>query len=525
MWRRVVSPGCLLRLCQLAPLGAVTLRRSAPLFSLTSVLPLTLLACSPIPPMPKSLASESEQPWGILSPAAQQDENLTPKPIPSSPPQPSLTLTAYNQYRSVIEQTRNLIGDPTSQRLAQQWGLNILDITWEDTGRYKGSAVGPNISDMTIQVQQFNPRSAQYELSLMPVIRHPNFSDKTADVPLDRFYLRVGNEKNRSLQRISLKAYLQNLRSYLHQPNSWRGSGRSLLADRDSHVLVSAQACFLPIPPGDKATFNPVLFNYQSYEQNPAVLTILATREGTSATIIDNKRDAFAAGMTWGQRLFFNKNGERASLTGQRASDFSTPPVPGDKPGPITSSQAEEQGLNLVMLIQVPLKQKPQPRSSAPMPMMAPSAAGLDQLQKQESNVEAAVIGHGPVEGPYTEIDNLAIERDPRFPIRVTVQFYKATSNGVVSRADMEQIASQIDRVYADADYVGSLVVEGETGRPTEYDGPKQQPPGWWNDFWQQYEANTGQSRQEALEMLRRLRGENWMPRSEQELQQQLKQL
>jgi hypothetical protein len=105
------------------------------------------------------------------------------------------------------------------------------------------------------------------------------------------------------------------------------------------------------------------------------------------------------------------------------------------------------------------------------------------------------------------------------------VQFYKATSNGVVSAGDMQQIQQQIARVYADADFVGSLVTEGETGRPTEYSGSKQQPPGWWEDFWQRHEANTGQSRQAALEMLRRLRGQNWTPRSEQELQQQLDQM
>ncbi len=35
-------------------------------------------------------------------------------------------------------------------------------------------------------------------------------------------------------------------------------------------------------------------------------------------TVIDNQRDAFGAGATWGQRLFFNQAGERASLTGNR---------------------------------------------------------------------------------------------------------------------------------------------------------------------------------------------------------------
>lgn len=65
-----------------------------------------------------------------------------------------------------------------------------------------------------------------------------------------------------------------------------------LLATRDSHVLVSAQACFLPIPKGEEAVFNPVIFNYQSEAGNPAVLAILVTREGTSMTIVDNTRDA-----------------------------------------------------------------------------------------------------------------------------------------------------------------------------------------------------------------------------------------
>lgn len=486
---------------------------------LTVATPLWLVsACHALKVSSQAVASETQQPWGIVSD--------TPSPRP--PSDIAVSPASYRQYRDVIEQTRSLISNSTAQQLAQRLGFNILDLTWEDTGRYKGSAVGPNISDMTIQVQQYNPQTRQFELNLMPVIRYPNFADQTGDVPLERFYLRVGNQQGQPLQRVTLQEYLQNLPRYLSQPQSWRGPSTSLLAERDTHVLVSAQACFLPIPQAGKAEFNPVLFNYQSYEKNPAVLTILATREGTSATIIDNKRDAFAAGASWGQRLFFNKNGQRASLTGQRASDFqpeinsSNPNNPG-----LTSAQAEASGMNMVMLIQVPLKQKPRPQSPAfEGLMLAPApSAGMADSQAQRSNVEAAVIGHGQVEGPFTEIDGLAIARDPRFPIRVTVQFYKATSNGIVSPSDMQQIKTQIARVYADADYVGSLVTEGETGRPTEYDGLKQQPPGWWDDFWSRYENNTGQSRQEVLEMLRRLRGNNWQPTSEQELQQQLDRL
>ena len=435
-------------------------------------------------------------------------------------------LSEYEEYKSIIDGTVSMTSNPRAQELAQKFGLHILNITWEDTGRYHGSAVGPNISDMTIQVQQQNPETRQYELNLMPVIRHPNFVDKTADLSPDKFFLLVGNEKGESLERVSLRQFLGNIRRYLSEPNSWAGDKTSLLADRDSHVLVSAQACFLPIPKGGIAKFNPVLFNYQSYEGDPAVLTILATREGTSVTIIDNKRDGFEAGMTWGQRLFFNQNGDRASLTGQRESDFqaANSDAIGSTPG-VSAEAAGEEGLNMVLLIQVPLKQK-NPMNFGMVEqdgMMAESAAPAGEVRR--TDVEAAVIGHGEVEGPFTEIDGLEIERDDRFPIRVTVQFYKATSNGAVSEKDIKEINDQIARVYQEADYVGSLVVDGDVGRPTEYDGSKQEPPYWWDAFWQLHESNTGQSREEALEMLHRLLGQSWLPRSPQELRQELQRL
>ncbi|MEM9219102.1 MAG: hypothetical protein AAGD25_32810 [Cyanobacteria bacterium P01_F01_bin.150] len=417
----------------------------------------------------------------------------------------------YHSYRQVIEQTVGMTFDSAAQSLANRYGLDILNVTWEDTGRYNNSAVGPNISDMSIQVQQHNPETDDYQLHLMPVIRHPNFTDTTADIPIDQFYVPIGNEKGDDLRSVSLEELLGNLRLYLSEPDSWTSRQNSLLADRDSHVLVSAQACFLPVPQKGIAEFNPVLFNYQSYAENPAVLTILATREGTSVTIIDNQRDGFDAGGTWGQRLFFNQDGERASLTGQRISDYqASDSTSVEEPESSQSAQAEDKdGLNMVMLIQVPLKQKNPMRfglEDSDM-LMAPAEMEMSMAESRSSDVEAAVIGHGEVEGPFTEIDGLNIERDPDFPIRVTVQFYKATSNGVVSEADMAEINQQIARVYDEGDYVGSLVVDGLTGRPTEYDGPHEEPIGWWDEFWRRYEENMGQSREDALTLWRNLTG------------------
>jgi hypothetical protein len=51
------------------------------------------------------------------------------------------------------------------------------------------------------------------------------------------------------------------------------------------------------------------------------------------------------------------------------------------------------------------------------------------------------------------------------------VQFYQATSNGMVSTADVARMAEQLDKVYAKGDYVGSLVVPNpaDRTRPTRW--------------------------------------------------------
>jgi hypothetical protein len=185
--------------------------------------------------------------------------------------------------------------------------------------RFKGSVVGPNISDMTIQVRSTAGARGAATPTAMPVIRRPNFTDRTADVAIDTLRLLVGNERDEELRAVSLREYLGDPRVYLHDPRSWPGDVRSLLAERDSHVLVSAQACFLPVPREGVVEFNPVLFNYQARPGDPATLAIVATREGASATVLDRHVDDDVA---WGLPLYFNRNGERCAFTGQRLAEF-----------------------------------------------------------------------------------------------------------------------------------------------------------------------------------------------------------
>lgn len=165
------------------------------------------------------------------------------------------------------------------------------------------------------------------------------------------------------------------------------------------------------------------------------------------------------AGSYHGQKLYFNKKGQKARFIGQRLSDKRKEEgihckfwvcncLGKETKGPMTQEEKQD---NLILIIQVPLKQKyiahhnlefedvqlesfsSKPLSSAPEPVYR---------GKRKSNVEDAIIKVGEVsqfwrewlilqaEGKFHEIENLDIERDEEYPIRVTLQFYKSTDNG-----------------------------------------------------------------------------------------------
>jgi hypothetical protein len=397
---------------------------------------------------------------------------------------PAMALAQPAAHQQAADRVAGMVSDGEAQAFARQHGLSVVNVMWEDTGRWQGSSVGPNISDVTIEVES-QDRRGQKRTHLMPVLRYPNFGDTTADVRLDEFFVRIGNERGGELRPVSLRDLLSHPGRYMSLPHKGHIEGGSLLAERDTHALVSAQHAFLPIRGGGSTRFWPVIFNYQSRRGHPAVLSILATRQGTSMTIIDNSRDTVRGSR--GQRLYFNKDGERAPLLAERLSDVQSRGVTANN----ESAASLGDDANVLLLIQVPLKvSRPEPQIAyemAPAPMASGGAPSQARRSRgAASDVEVAVVGHGPTEGPYTELDGLTIERDPRFPVRVTVQFYQATSNGVVSSENVSAMAAQIGEVYRRGDYVGSLVVpdRADLQRPTNWDGVSGAPPHVsWLDF------------------------------------------
>lgn len=100
------------------------------------------------------IANGDEADWGIKSPSDSQE------------------------YARTIAKVTNMVSDSDLANRVHRRNLALVNVAYEDTGRAQGSVLGPNISDLTLQVRRRNP-NGEFESSIMPVIRPPNFVDRT----------------------------------------------------------------------------------------------------------------------------------------------------------------------------------------------------------------------------------------------------------------------------------------------------------------------------------------------------------
>lgn len=395
------------------------------------------------------------------------------------------------------------LGNQKTVSLLQSYGLTATKIAWEDSARTKNSCFGPNISDMTLVTSNNN---------LMPVIRKPNFADVTYDVPIESFKLLSDEGKV-----VSLKTFLESF------------EGDKILCERDKVVLTSTQCCVLPVEKGKKTEFAVQLFNYQSWADDPAVMVILASKYGTSVRFVSSSNN----------KLFFNDKGtsrwfsvERLEDSRERRGEAKT------RVDSYKEMKTEEQLENTLLMIQVPLKQRKMPNyvddlsnlSGGLEGSMCGSMGGLGKdgcmggfkgstiktakdsgfdgklkslpkkkygntiIQRnsgcsgepntrpavQSSGMDMGQIGLGQSHGYYPSIKGKKILRDDRFPIRVTVQYYRVTDCSNILEKDVKDIADQLNSVTQKSVASGSLVFEN-TDRVTEPNLP-QNPVVDWGD-------------------------------------------
>ena len=382
----------------------------------------------------------------------------------------------------------NLHYNTSNIDLLKSYGLNAVTIAWEDSARNKNSSWGPNISDMTLTVETQDVSGFGRDKKRMPMIRKPNFTDVSCDLEIDHFHVTVGNEsKDGTLQRISLQEYIENLEKY--NTESYNVESEKMFIERDQHILASAQACILPDAQDKDVEFVPELFNYQSSRDNPAVLVIVSTNQGTSSQIITQHN----------QPLYFNRDGEATKFVAKRLEDDRKERKV-ETTGEMTQ---DEQDQNVILIFQIPLKQRARPSfyfgSTVPSMMLGGgsilSAGGvgigecmgggmfdLDPIVNQSvTNVNIQGFGarsrgmdHAILKasdtsfGTFDGLKKHKLMRDERFPIRLTYQYYKITDENMLKEKDVADIAERIKKLYDAAEKKGSLVINSETNRLTE---------------------------------------------------------
>jgi hypothetical protein len=383
-------------------------------------------------------------------------------PVQQSLQQPAEALL---KLATEIHENENL------RKMAAGQGLDILDVAWEDTARSKNSCWGPNITDMTLRVGNYP----------MPIIRQPNFADVTADIPIEHFNVTVGNETvGAAKQRIPLREYIDEL-------GKWAGiaTPQKYLLERDSRILTSAQCCVLPLRDG-KVEFSIEMFNYQSTRDYPAVLVIIATTAGTSTQVIG-----------YGGKVFFNKAGRACKFMIARSQDFVVERLaelkkekPNEAPEVLEKmARAEALERGCIQIFQIPLTHR-----NTPVPQYATfmsTAYGDDDdggslgiIDKKapvqrgggkpaaalpHRGVEAGVVQEGPDVGQWPTFSPKAKywERDERYPIRATIQFYTVTDTQDIGEQVFKEFAGKIRDVFSYGSHQGSLVT-ATSNRVTE---------------------------------------------------------
>ena len=344
-------------------------------------------------------------------------------------------------------------------------GLDVLQVAWEDTARSKNSCWGPNISDMTLAQKGTNAADIG---ALAPIIRTPNFADVSTDIDMNKIKVAVPS----AAAPISLREYLGNISH--HEPLLF-GRGSSLLKSDETMLLAQSQTCVLPAT-GGKVDFAPVLYNYQSHDGDPAVAVFVIAAGGVTVHVPGTKR----------KPLFFREVGGALRWFGvekMRANEVTTS----------TMLTAQEKNENMLIVLQVPLVQKPKTLTAGDVylddwgtfgyedesshELFMFGASSFTKKSKPRSiqtrgdrGTDMGRVSAGSHTGTSQSRDKARVlVRDERFPIRATVQFYRI-AHGPVTPADVEDIALHLKSIGKN----WSSLVTPPPARPTEPQLPPQ---------------------------------------------------
>ncbi len=254
------------------------------------------------------------------------------------------------------------------------------------------------------------------------------------------------------MEAITIGDYFENISKYA---NNLKISQHTVSLKSQSNSDEFTSLCSL-VRKGLSFEFCVQLYNYQSdsNSDDPAVLVIVASAQGTSAQVVKGNT-----------KLLLNSNGIAKNFKAQRLSDFREEQGK-SKEGEMT---LEEKNQNVLFIYQIPLKQRNEHRKDELVKKCCSSQQPARAVRKSGGGrgLERAIISAGSEQGRFEGTRGLALLRDDRFPIRCTVQYYNVTDVPRISDSQMRELAALINEAYSGALATGSLVTSN-SNRETE---------------------------------------------------------
>ena len=313
----------------------------------------------------------------------------------------------------------------------QHHGLYETTIQWNDNKRALNSCWGPRIVDWFKETR---------EGKILKVIRPPNFTDPCMTLPAKGVALVADGVS------ITLETFLKNIGTLI--PGLGNESLNLYNSDMDSKrgVILRTQAVVLP---KNSSEFVPTANSYAAINGDPANIIFAASASCGISAMFDAPGN---------QRVYLQKKLPNGNIvnTFYRAtpSIAADPSVTRAYVGP----ESVGQRANVVLFGQIPLMQKPTPRT----PDQFGNLYGCCEREVIYRSFGDADVVYGDEVGAFGGFDHtVKVARDETTPIALTLCYYFFEhEHGGIAINDIDDLASLLRRPASDktVEWCGSLV-------------------------------------------------------------------
>jgi hypothetical protein len=322
-------------------------------------------------------------------------------------------------HRPVENQLKDYINEETKGT-----GYSCKAVSWEDSQRYVSTngvvtCWGPNISDVRLET---NKGQSLY------MLRSENWNEKVVLVKASALVVNGS---------VTLESWLKN--------SKYHGKHVGLRSDLfeeglDSVVSTRFQAVFL----SDKDNFCTSVHNYQTtVADDPKNLLLLCTPQGTSVY----------QDMPGHQKLFHQTVGlDRIQTHWMMAEKTRFNVGAKQHEGGFLGLRSMGQRMNVQMLVQIPLMQKPVSLVVKPVvvkPVTKPVVYHFMKPVVTTGVTTAAHLSRGQEEmGLMAKLTNSEPSRDKGQPISVTITMYYVVTDGLPLPADIRGAIDDLEELY-----------------------------------------------------------------------------